>query len=236
MTMGQHMPTTNTSPQSEAPLRPPDATQRHATQAIGLGSSVESLAGLGAITLAILGLAGVLPFVFAAIATIVVGAALLLEGIAIAGAFAEEVRHSQAFATKDESMVGGGVSAQTLGGAAGITLGILALVGIAPWTLLSVSVIVFGGTLLLSGPTRIELLNQHAITAGMPAPSGTALAVKSSSAAMSLAGLGAIALGVVAITHTGAMPTLVLIGLLVAGGANLLGGTALVSRAASALR
>ncbi|HKU42594.1 MAG TPA: hypothetical protein VJR89_30760, partial [Polyangiales bacterium] len=127
---------------------PPATLQKRAVQAVGVGSGVESLAGIGAVTLAILGLAGVLPFVFAAIATIVVGGGLLLEGIAIAGSYAAQARESADYDVRDESIVGGGMTVQTLGGAAGITLGIIALAAGGAWTLLSVAAIVFGGTLL----------------------------------------------------------------------------------------
>jgi hypothetical protein len=209
-------------------------TQRRVVQTTTVGSSVESLAGIGAVTLAILGLAGVLPFVFAAIATIVVGGALLLEGLALASAYVPEARES-ALSQSEEAAVGGGLSVQTLGGAAGIALGILALVDIAPLTLLSVAQLVFGGVLLLSGPVRAEMVNQHALTADTIRSTQTAQAVKASSAAMSMAGLAALALGILAILKVGSVATLVLVALLVTGGASLLGGSALVTRAARAL-
>jgi len=226
----------NASHASDAAVGLSSAKQRRVVQTTTVGSSVESLAGIGAVTLAILGLAGVLPFVFAAVATIVVGGALMLEGLALAAAYAAEARETQALDARDEGIVGGGLSVQTLGGAAGIALGILGLVNIAPWTLLSVAQLVFGGVLLLSGPMRAEMVNQHAFTADAVRSSATAQAVKASSGAMSMAGLAALALGILAILKVGPVATLVLVALLVTGGANLLGGSALVSRAASALR
>jgi len=48
-------------------------------------------------------------------------------------------------------MTAGAAGAQALGGNAAITLGILALVGIVPQTLVLVSVLCIGGAALLSG-------------------------------------------------------------------------------------
>ena len=56
--------------------------------------------------------------------------------------------------------MGGGFTAEFVGGAAGIVLGILALVGIAPEILCSVAVLVFGGTLLF-GSGMTGMLRNH---------------------------------------------------------------------------
>ena len=96
----------------------------------------EATGSVAVIALAIAALAGVRSALFAAIATIVLGAAVLIEGGVLAGA---EMIERGEFATTE-----------FLGGLTGVVLGILALVGVAPASLLSVAIIVFGATLLFS--------------------------------------------------------------------------------------
>lgn len=241
MTIGNPTRPNDAPLRSDAPLSGLTQTRvrRRAAYGVGAGSGAEALAGIAAIALAIIGLAGVLPFVCAAVAALVVGGALLLEGIALASAYAEEARH--ALVPNDrhsESMIGADMSAQALGGAAGVTLGILALTGVAPWTLLSIAALVFGGTMLLGGPSRSELVRDEVLTAGDPtaAAPGTREVVHTSAGAMTLAGLATLALGILSLLKIGDAHTLVLVAYLVAGAASLLSGTALFGRMATALR
>ena len=53
------------------------------------GSMIEAVGGIATVVLAIVGLAGLVPIYLAAIAAIVLGAALLLQGIAIAARFSD---------------------------------------------------------------------------------------------------------------------------------------------------
>src|ERR1041385_689615 len=112
------------------------------------GSMFEALAAIGAIVLAILGLTEVLPKYMAAIGTIVVGAALFLEGSALGiranAAAGQGVQHN---------LLGGAAGAEVFGGAVGILLGILALFGVSETVLLPAAVIVFGASLLVSAMT-----------------------------------------------------------------------------------
>jgi hypothetical protein len=119
------------------------------------GSSImEAFGALATIALAIVGLAGIWPAVLAAVATIVVGAAILMEGgvwgmkrSQMAGAYQRtEIQFSQ-----------GSVDADFLGGLAAVVLGILSLLGVASTVLLAVAVIAVGATLLLSGRLFIGL-------------------------------------------------------------------------------
>src|SRR5262249_7927802 len=96
------------------------------------GSVTEAIGAIGAVVLAIIGLAGILSSLMASIATIVIGAALLMEGIA-----------SRQFVFTRELKAG------FFAGVAGTILGILALFGTAPQTLLAVALIVFGVSFLL---------------------------------------------------------------------------------------
>lgn len=100
---------------------------------------------IGAVaTLAIVGLTGKFSETVAAIATIVFGAAIWIEG----GAFVASHRAEGAAERTEEWSEGAG--AQFLGGLCGIVLGILALLGVAPITLVSIATLVFGATLLFS--------------------------------------------------------------------------------------
>ena len=83
------------------------------------------------LVLAILGLAGVVPMYMAFIATIVLGVALLFEGWALASRYSKllsEMGGGLLTATE----LGGGITAEFLAGAAGVALGILALLGVVP--------------------------------------------------------------------------------------------------------
>ncbi len=112
------------------------------------GSGAEAVAGAGALVLAILGLAGVFPTILASIAVIAAGAGFLFQGAAVAA------RHQRlaAEAGGGEAEIEAGMGAEMLGGIAGITLGILALVGVATMPLLAISIIVFGATSLFGSP------------------------------------------------------------------------------------
>ena len=86
------------------------------------------MGGIATIVLAIIGLSGVKPDILASIATIVFGAALLIQGGAMLSEFAEmEVTPDAHVATG-----GGGLSALFLVGVGGIVLGVLALLGVRP--------------------------------------------------------------------------------------------------------
>lgn len=163
------------------------------------GSMMEAIGAIATMALAIVGLAGVLVPTMSAIATIVVGAAFLLEG----GSFGAAQFSSRA--TEFES-ASSSVGATFLGGVAGIVLGILALLGISAQTLLSVALIVYGATFLLSGMAQA---GSFATTAG----------------GNTLVGLGAAVLGILAVV--GLSPTvLVLVGLLALGAGALFSGSA----------
>lgn len=191
------------------------------------GSTTEALAGGGAAVLAILALLGVLPLVLGSIATIAVGAALMIEGGSIAARWnrLEEGAH---YAT-----AGGGLTVEMLGGAAGVVLGILSLIGIASGILLPIAVLIMGGALLIgAGPAeQIEMLVHH------ETPGGEHLhqAVNATQGARVLVGLGAGTLGVLVLAGVGVPVVLTLVALLALGAAEFLFGSALGARMARAL-
>lgn len=202
------------------------------------GSSIEGLAGVGAVTLAILGLVGVLPMYMLSISAIAIGGALLLEGASVAS------RTSQLLSRvgddrRGELDIKGGATVEFAGGAAGIVLGILALLGIATMTLMPVAALVFGGTLLLSSGTRVSLNQAFAESAA----AGTGQvqhavyeAMSASAGARALVGIASVVLGILVLADIGAAVTLTLVAMLGVGASVLMSGTILSTRVASALR
>jgi hypothetical protein len=199
------------------------------------GSMVEAIAGVSAVVLAILGLAGLLPVYLLDIATIAVGLALLFEGGAIA------VRYSRLLSETvgsrlSSAELGGGMGVEVLGGIAGIVLGILALLGLMPLTLASVAAIVFGGTLLMSSGTTSRLncliIDGH----GWPDTARRVAreAVLAAASVQVLVGLAGGILGLLALL--GIYPLeLALVAMLCLGASVLLSGTAISSKMLSVL-
>ena len=179
----------------------------------GSSSLWEALGAIAAMVLAIVGLSHVLPAMVAAVATIIIGAGLLLEGGG-AGAQYRQVL-SQGAAEP------GGMTADFLGGLAGIVLGILALFGIAAGTLLSVAVIIFGASVLLSGAAGSHLNWLFGVEAG--APESSTHRPGSLGGGQVLVGLAAVVLGILAVIGIAQM-VLVLVGLLALGAGGLFGG------------
>ena len=208
---------------------------REATMSIVAGGSfAEAIGGVGAVVLAILALVGVMPERMAAIATLAVGVALLLEGIAIATRFSN-LFSKTGRSLADAAELGGGMGAEFLGGAAGGVLGLLAILNIAPMTLMAIAIIVFGASLLLSSGTTYRVdalaskLGQRNLTAGQT------LVALAASGIQVLVGIAGIALGIIALVGVSTM-TLILVGLLCAGSSVLISGTALSGTVATILQ
>lgn len=194
--------------------------------AIG-GSAAEALSGLAVLVLAILALAGVQPAMLTPITTIAAGAALMFAGAAIAARYMS-IHTAAASETSTEAEMGASMSAEFLGGVAGLVLGILALIGLAPVVLSSVAVTVFGGSILLGSAARAQLGSFD------PAAQGhLRQAAFGSAAAEALVGLAAVVLGILALVNFGEaeyVSTLILVGLLVVGSGVLLTGSTLSTR------
>jgi hypothetical protein len=201
-----------------------------------IGPVTEAAAGLAVVVLAILGLANVAAGYLAAIATIVVGAALLLQ---ISNTAAE---YSWAFGKTTGTMVSaaelsGGMTVGLMAGGVGIVLGILALLGIATHVLISAALIVFGATLLLSAGVTAQV-SWHRI--GM-SEAETAVqmmarqAATAASGAQALLGLATVVLGILALTISGS-GVLILVALLAVGASLLLTSAAVAGAALSIAR
>jgi hypothetical protein len=201
-------------------------------QYVAGGSLVEAIGGLGAVILGIVGLAGVAPQLLASVAALAIGAALLAEGGSLAS------RYSDFTGPYGSQEVGTGVTAELVGGMAGVALGILAILGVEPLVLLAVAAIVFGAALLIgsTATARMNDLRQSA-SAGMSdrARQVAREAVSGATGAQVLVGLAAVALGILALV-AGARETLILIAMLAVGGSILLTGSAVGARIMSLVR
>lgn len=204
--------------------------------ALTTGSTSEAVGGAAAIVLTILGLAGIQAAYMMPIAAIAIGGALVVVGAAVMADYSDVF--AEIAATRGEKVeLGGGVTAEFLGGAAGIVLGILALIGLAPVTLSAIAVIVFGGALLLgSGATaRLRDLKLNGGAAHARAEQLAREATLTASGAQVLVALASIALGILALT--GIQPTtLILVALLALGASIVLSGSAVTTKLLGGLR
>jgi hypothetical protein len=202
-------------------------------EVIGGGATVEAIGGGAAGVLAILGLAGVLPMFMAPIATLAIGAALAAEGGALVARCSALINRAGG-GRSAMAELGGGTSAELLGGGAGIVLGILALLGVASTILVAAAVVTFGGALLF-GSAATSRLNAAAETANETHAQRLAReAVWVAMGAQVLTGLAAVVLGVIALVGLAPM-TVSLVALLAVGAAVLLSGSAVGGRSFSSL-
>jgi len=209
--------------------------EEQAVEFLAGGSLAEVIGGAGAVVLAILGLAGILPEALTAISVIALGAALLFKGAAIA-AKASELRHDLVASRVEEVELEGGMTAETLSGIAGIALGILSLLGVVPMVLMPVSLLAFGGGLLFASAANAEL-NELAIHGDASDRERKLIraSVKTASGSEVLVGLGAVVLGILALVGLAPL-TLTLVGVLSLGGAVLFAGSALGGKMMAILR
>jgi hypothetical protein len=195
------------------------------------GSVVEATLGIAVVVLAIIGLAHADWVVFGAIAAIVLGAALLAQGGAVAAEYTKLLAIISG-GTLGAIELGGGMTVEVLAGGSIVVLGILALVGFSPDVLLAAGVIAVGASLVLaaSGLQRLNTLKVQAAGMSELAQKVTEAAVACAITAQVLCGGAAIVLGILALTVTAHATVLMLVGLLVLGATVALSGTALTGR------
>lgn len=204
-----------------------DREQEAIAEEVAGGSAVVALVAGGAVLLAILGLVNVLPEFMAAIGTIALGAALVLEGIGIGSRWNKltQIVHD---GRSQQPMVSGAASSQILGGAVGAVLGLLALFGVARAELLPIATIVFGLALVLGSPA-VEGL-ERAMGRGEETSSSARQGVFATEGGRLFIGLGAAALGILGVLGAGPVLTLSMVALLVVGAIELLSGSAVAAR------
>lgn len=213
------------------PAREVEASERVMARAF----SVDALAAAATVVLCILGLSGIFPSVLAPIAVITMACAMLIKSSGVASRLNWLVRETGNRAGSSAELQAG-MSAELLAGAAGIVLGVLALIGLVPTTLSEVAVIVFGGALLLGSGETYRVSQLGPIGYGESSAAYAArMAAETAAGGASLAGIAAVVLGILAITGVHPL-TLVLVALLCLGGAMLLAGAAISTRMKTAMR
>jgi hypothetical protein len=201
------------------------APSRRTIAAIEGGSSIEAMAGLAAIAVSVIGVAGYEPFTMGGVAVIAIGLALVAQGGAIAARWRDALLRLDG-TRYDRNELIGGIGTEVFGGIVGIVLGILVLAGVMPTILLPVSAIVFGGSLLLGGAAQPEL----SAIAGPANRTSIQGAVEASGGIMVLVGIASAVLGILALLDVGPVITLALVALLCVGGALFFAGGALAAR------
>jgi hypothetical protein len=201
-----------------------------AIRTVAGGSMGEGIAGAAAIALSIIGLAGTLSMLLMSIALIAVGVGLVFQGAAIAAKFSD-LLYRASRGRLEGIEFGAGMSAELLGGAAGVALGILALVGVAPMTLAPIAVIVLGGSVLLGSNITSRLNTLISVGQGQEEQTLriTREMMKASTDVQLLISLGAIALGILALLNLAPL-ALTMVGILAIGFSVLMSGTAVTTR------
>lgn len=201
-------------------------------EAAGAGAATEAIGAAAAIVLAIIALAGALPLPLMSVATIVLGAAILIDSAAI-GAHYSRLAHASSTGEHRLTRVelGGGISAGSIAGIAGIVLGILALLGITPVSLCAVALIVFGAALLFGSAAKGRLTSLSSAHHGLTDHARHLVdeMVSASAGGEILVGIGAIVLGIIALLGFDPV-TLVLIGFIGVGAVVLFSGSAFGAR------
>lgn len=200
---------------------------RAALDGISAGSSIEALAGVAAIVLGILALANVQPRILLAVAMIVLGTGLLVRGAGIAAGFSNLL--AAGFGRRLlQGQLGAGAAVELLVGAAGIVLGILALLGIVPEILISVAVIVLGAGVVVGSGTNLGLDKLRLTHGGvLEATRSARRSVRAGSVVQFVVGLIAIILGALALLN---IPEFNQLAALALGVGTILAGTAVGGR------
>ena len=206
------------------------------------GGFVDAVGGIVTIVLAVVGLAHTAPEMMIAIATVVFGAALLIEGGTLLSEYARIIFPPGTAVSTAGQFGGGSLSAVFLAGAGGIILGILALLGINPGVLTSAAIIAFGTALMLSSNSVSSLhqLKRASLTTAEKSSTSASEILANEMALgtagmQALAGLAAVVLGILALAGGNAV-ILALAALLVLGATLILTGTTLSATVLSFMR
>jgi hypothetical protein len=186
-----------------------------------IGLLTEGAAGIAVIVLTVVALAGISTEALASIAAIVIGVGLMVQAFNSA---AEAARVTPPNVAVGQHGMGldGEVMVDCLCGLTGIVLGILALVGISGPHLLPAALIVFGGSLLLSGAISMRPRTFPLASAGTEMQFVSYQGPVAAGGVEVLVGLAAIVLGILSLMMLVASSILVLVGFLAVGAALLL--------------
>jgi len=217
--------------------REPEPERDRSIKVVAGGSITEALCGAATVVLAIIGLAGttVPPGDVASVAAIVFGVALMAQGAAVAARFNQLLRDTAPYDWDARGDLGSGVGAELVGGAAGIVLGILGIIGLGQPVLIPIAVIVFGGALLIGSGAAAELGSLRAPATNEHFAHVARQASSAASGTQVLVGLGAIVLGILALLGIAPVMT-TMVALLVLGASVVLSGGAISGRMVALLR
>jgi hypothetical protein len=226
------------SQSSSTTMQPLAIEKKKTARTILGGSLIESIASGATIVLALIGLSGTSQIMLP-IAAVTAGVAFLFEG----GAITQRVTRLLAEASKnrmDRSKIDIGLTAEYLGGAAGLVLGVLSLLIVSPlirMILLPVAVLVYGGTLMLSSgmALRLSALEIEGIVESDRFKKIANEITGSAAAVEFLLGLSSFILGIIALTGPYTM-TLSLVGVLIIGVSGFVTGAAVTTRMVSFFR
>jgi hypothetical protein len=186
-----------------------------AVEAEPFGLLTEGAAGIAAIVLAIIALAGISAAALGSITAIIIGVGLMVQAFNAAAEVSREFNAGEAAVAAAGRGVelGGEVMIDIAAGLAGIVLGILGLVGVNAPQLIPAALIVFGGALILSGAIAAQGRASTTTTA-----SGAPVAM---SGLQMLVGFAAAILGILSLISASSW-VLVLAGFIVVGAALLI--------------
>jgi hypothetical protein len=203
-----------------------------AREVTNYGGLVDAAGGAATVVLAIIGLAGTRTDMLLAIATVVFGAALLIQSGTILSELTHMMFPAGAAAQADEFSAGG-LTIEFVVGTAGIVLGVLALLGLYSIELIAITVIAFGAAIVFGSNSVWSVYRMKRAlvrSGGRHAISGSEILANEMAAGsaglQAFAGLAAIVLGILAVT--GNSPVILsLVALLVMGSTILLTGSTL---------
>ncbi|HLI63310.1 MAG TPA: hypothetical protein VKV05_07905 [Terriglobales bacterium] len=170
---------------------------------MGMGVAGEEAGeGLALVVLAILALAGIEPMLLNSIAVIVAGIALAVEGAMLSARYAKALAKAAPQAV-DARALSGGMSSSLVAGLAGIVLGILAILSIAPETLIGVALIAFGAAVLFDYMARVQIRALRMVGEGASGESARIAisAASSTNTAGVLIAAGLVTLGILVLAH-----------------------------------
>jgi hypothetical protein len=200
-----------------------EISERESVELTVAGSAADALVAGAAVVIAIRGLLGASPVTAAACTTVAIGAGLLFEGGAIFARFRRSLRRNEEDSLTRGDVLGG-MTADAVAGLAGIGLGVLALLDVAPWPLLGTAVLVYGAALLLGCAALVHAT--VTVRDGVPIPpTGTDVALLAAGGQLVI-GLLALALASLALLGT-ASQVLTLVALLAVAASELASGLAL---------
>lgn len=193
------------------------------------GTIAEAAGSIAVIVLSIIGLAqATTSATIVAVTAIVLGAALLAEGGALAGEFSKVTTAGSTMTmTADNAL--SGMSLQVYGGAITLVLGILAILGISTEVLCSAALILVGGVLLLTAGTGPQIRQMSQMSSATGTQSVQTVSMSGMTGFQFLNGVAAIVLGILSLAghSTEGVRSLILVGFLVVGGAMTIGVTAM---------